>query len=961
MQPVTKPKMPTDRYNAAEAEARWQKVWEERGIFRTPNAELAKKYYVLEMFPYPSGRIHMGHVRNYTMGDVVARVKRAMGFTVLHPMGWDAFGMPAENAAMERKVHPKIWTYENIAAMKSQLKSMGLSLDWSREIATCDPAYYKHQQAMFLDFLRAGLVERRKSKVNWDPVDQTVLANEQVIDGRGWRSGALVEQCELTQWFFKITRFSQDLLDALDTLERWPEKVRLMQKNWIGRSEGLLVRFALDPRSTPNGEDEFEVFTTRPDTLFGAKFMALAPDHPLAAAAAEKNPKLSQFIEECRRRGTAEAEIETAEKLGFDTGIRALHPFDKSWTLPVYVANFILMEYGTGAIFGCPAHDQRDLDFVNKYGLGNTPVVCPPGQDPKTFVITDTAYDGDGRMINSRFLDGMTIAEAKEEVARRLEERKTSNYRLDLPSGAYRAPTMVVVPAVRDVNGSPSYFHARRKFSNKYYQLRTLPDGRYYVIGRRNLFQNRKALDIAKPIAVGERQTNFRLRDWGISRQRYWGCPIPIVHCPACGAVPVPKGDLPVTLPEDVTFDRSGNPLDRHPIWKHVECPQCRGPATRETDTMDTFVDSSWYFERFTDPWITTAPTDRAMVDSWMPVDQYIGGIEHAILHLLYSRFFTRAMKATGHVGLDEPFAGLFTQGMVVHETYRTAAGEWAAPAEVKVEEGDNRRASLIATGEPVEIGPIEKMSKSKRNTVDPDDIIREYGADVARWFMLSDSPPERDVNWTEKGVQGAWRFAQRLWRLVGEAATIARSAPAERPAHFSSPALALRKATHRALAKVTEDIEKLHFNVCVAHIYEFANALNAVIGDLAPEGEGAEADIAPDLRWAMSEAVNVLVQLFHPMMPHLAEECWAAIGRDSLVAQTAWPQVEHALLIEDTLTLPVQVNGRKRADVTVARTAGAAEIETAVLALDAVKRVLDGKAPKKVIIVPQRIVNVVA
>jgi leucyl-tRNA synthetase len=738
------------------------------------------------------------------------------------------------------------------------------------------------------------LVEQRKAKVNWDPVDQTVLANEQVIDGRGWRSGAIVEQRELTQWFFKITAFAQPLLDALDTLDRWPEKVRLMQKNWIGRSEGLLVRFALDRSTTPNAETELDVFTTRPDTLFGAKFMALAPDHPLAAAAAKNNPALAEFIEECRRRGTAQAEIDTAEKMGFDTGIKALHPFDPSWTLPVYVANFILMDYGTGAIFGCPAHDQRDLDFVNKYGLGNTPVVCPPGQDPKTFVITDTAYDGDGRMINSRFLDGMTIAEAKEEVARRLEKESAGN----------------------------------------------------------------------RPVA--QRQVNFRLRDWGISRQRYWGCPIPVIHCKACGVVPVPDTDLPVTLPEDVTFDRPGNPLDRHPTWKHVKCPRCGKDATRETDTMDTFVDSSWYFARFTDPWIKTAPTDLAVVDGWMPVDQYIGGIEHAILHLLYSRFFTRAMKATGHVGLDEPFAGLFTQGMVVHETYQKEDGEWIAPAEVTIEiEGPElRRAWVTSTGEPVKIGPIEKMSKSKRNTVDPDDIIGSYGADVARWFMLSDSPPERDVNWTEKGVQGAWRFVQRLWRLAGEAAEVARSAPADRPDAFSPAAAALRKAAHQALAKVTDDIEKLHFNVCVAHIYEFANTLGAAIGDIGADGgkNGASGPaITPDFRWAMNEAVNILVQLFAPMMPHLAEECWAALGHDTLAAQAPWPQVERDLLIEDTLTLPVQINGKKRADVTVARSAGNAEIETAVLALDAVKRILDGKAPKKVIIVPQRIVNVVA
>src|ERR1700749_2833600 len=616
--------MTSERYNARESEPYWQGQWDEKAIFAAKNDDPRPKYYVLEMFPYPSGRIHIGHVRNYTLGDVLARFMRAKGFNVLHPMGWDAFGLPAENAAIERKVAPKAWTYANIAAMKKQLQSIGLSLDWSREFATCDPSYYKHQHKLFLDFLAAGLAEREKRKVNWDPVDMTVLANEQVIDGRGWRSGAVVEQREMNQWVFKITKYSQELLDALDTLDRWPEKVRLMQKNWIGRREGLLVRFALDAATTPDGESELDIFTTRPDTLFGAKFMALAPDHPLALAAAAKNPALAKFIEECRHRGTAQAEIDTAEKLGFDTGMKALHPFDASWQIPVYVANFILMDYGTGAIFGCPAHDQRDLDFVNKYGLGNVPVVCPPDVDPKTFVITDTAYDGDGRMINSRFLDGMTIAQAKQEVARRLEKENRGN----------------------------------------------------------------------RPVA--QRQVNFRLRDWGISRQRYWGCPIPIIHCGKCGVVPVPIADLPVTLPDDVTFDRPGNPLDRHPTWKNVHCPQCGGAARRETDTMDTFVDSSWYFARFTDPWLTTAPTDRKAVDEWLPVNKSLGGIEHAILHLLYSRFFTRAMKRTGHAGLEEPFAGLFTQGMVVHETYRTADGAWVAPAEITIETvGDARRAAL--------------------------------------------------------------------------------------------------------------------------------------------------------------------------------------------------------------------------------------------------------------------------
>src|SRR5881398_350180 len=629
--------MTSERYNARESEPRWQRQWDEKAIFASKNDDPRLKYYVLEMFPYPSGRIHIGHVRNYTLGDVLARYMRAKGLNVLHPMGWDAFGLPAENAAIERKVAPKAWTYDNIAAMKKQLQSIGLSLDWSREFATCDPSYYKHQQKMFLDFLREGLAEREKRKVNWDPVDMTVLANEQVIDGRGWRSGAVVEQREMNQWVFKITKYAQELLDALDGLDRWPDKVRLMQRNWIGRSEGLLVRFALDATT-------------------------IAPDHPLAQAAAAKNPKLADFIAEVKRIGTAQEIIDTAEKQGFDTGIRAVHPFDPNWKLPVYVANFVLMEYGTGAIFGCPAHDQRDLDFVNKYGLGNIPVVCPEGQDPKTFVITDTAYDGDGRMINSRFLNGMTIDQAKEEVAKRLETELRGN------------------------------------------------------------------------MPVGERQVNFRLRNWGISRQRYWGCPIPVIHCPKCDVVPVPDNDLPVVLPEDVSFDKPGNALDHHPTWKHVICPRCGGKATRETDTMDTFVDSSWYFARFTDPWNDNAPTTPAVVDRMMPVDQYIGGVEHAILHLLYSRFFTRAMKATGHIGIDEPFAGMFTQGMVVHETYQKPDGSYVTPAEVKIETGAaGRRASLLSTGEEISIGSIEKMSKSKRNTVDPDDIIATYGADVAR------------------------------------------------------------------------------------------------------------------------------------------------------------------------------------------------------------------------------------
>jgi leucyl-tRNA synthetase len=872
--------MTTERYNARTAEPKWRGVWDEKSIFETKNADPRPKYYVLEMFPYPSGRIHMGHVRNYTMGDVVARYKRARGFNVLHPMGWDAFGLPAENAAMASKVHPKEWTYANIATMKAQLKSMGLSLDWSRELATCDPSYYKHQQKLFTDFMRAGLVERRSAKVNWDPVDQTVLANEQVIDGRGWRSGALVEQRDLTQWFLKITNYSEELLSALDGLDRWPEKVRLMQKNWIGRSEGLMVRWALKQSTAPAGETELEIYTTRPDTLFGASFMAIAPDHPLARAAAATNPALAAFSEECRRMGTSVTALETAEKLGFDTGIKAIHPFDPSWEVPVYVANFILMDYGTGAIFGCPSGDQRDLDFVHKYGLPFTTVVRPSDAD-KDFVVTDAAYDGDGVMINSRFLDGLTTVTAFEEVAKRLEQTVLGN----------------------------------------------------------------------KPVAT--RKVNFRLRDWLISRQRYWGCPIPVVHCDACGAVPVPDTELPVRLPDDADFSKPGNPLDRHPTWKHVPCPSCGGKARRETDTMDTFVDSSWYFVRFTDPWRTDTPTDPAVVDAWLPVDQYIGGIEHAILHLLYSRFFTRAMSATGHAGLDEPFRGLFTQGMVVHETYRGPDGAYVTPAEVTITgEGEQRRAVLKGSNTPVEIGSIEKMSKSKKNVVDPDDIIDTYGADTARWFMLSDSPPERDVIWTEAGVEGASRFVQRLWRIVGDARELGGGANG---AEAGEAAVAVRRAAHQALFAVETDIERLAFNRCVAHIYTLANALGRQL-DAARADSGVSADLAKAVR----EAVDILVQLVAPMMPHLAEECWATLGHAGLVSEMAWPEVDRSILVEDTITLPVQVNGKKRADLTIARDAAQKDIEAAVVALEPVLKALEGRQVKKIIVVPQRIVNVV-
>ena len=879
--------MATERYNPRAAEPKWQTAWDEAKLFETKNDDPRPKYYVLDMFPYPSGRIHMGHVRNYTMGDVVARWRRAMGYNVLHPMGWDAFGLPAENAARDNKVNPRDWTYANIATMKAQLKTMGLSLDWARELATCDPSYYKHQQKMFLDFWRAGLVERKSAKVNWDPEDMTVLANEQVIDGRGWRSGAPVEQRDLTQWFFKITSMSQDLLDSLDTLDKWPEKVRVMQANWIGRSEGMLIRWAL--ANPPAGESELEVYTTRPDTIFGASFVAIAADHPRAKKAAADNPDLAAFIEEVRHMGTSAAALETAEKRGFDTGLRVVHPFDENWTLPVYVANFVLMDYGTGAIFGCPGHDQRDLDFANKYGLPVVPVVLPDGADPQGFQVTEEAFVDDGAMINSRFLNGMRFKEAFDEVATRL-------------SGV--------------------------------------------TIGNR---------------PQGERKVQFRLRDWLISRQRYWGCPIPVIHCEACGAVPVPAKDLPVELPTDVTFDKPGNPLDHHPTWKHANCPQCGKPARRDTDTMDTFVDSSWYFARFTDPWNEKAPTTLAHVDGrqgWLPVNQYIGGIEHAILHLLYSRFFTRAMTVTGHLNeVKEPFEGMFTQGMVVHETYRAGSGpsaRWVQPVEVKIEDIDGaRRASLLSDGSPVEIGPIEKMSKSKKNVVDPDDILASYGADTARWFVLSDSPPERDVIWTEAGVEGAHRFVQRVWRLVSE--TAPQLAGVEPRTAVDGEAGAISKAAHKIVKAVGEDIERLSFNKAVARLYELVNAIQTPAAALA-EGK-ADAASAQALR----QSIEMLVVMIAPMMPHLAEECWSALGGKGFIANQPWPTFDPALVVDNEVVYPVQINGKKRGDLTIARDADQAAVEQATMALDFVQKALEGKAPRKVIVVPQRIVNVVA
>ena len=820
----------------------------------------------------------MGHVRNYAMGDVVARYKRAKGFNVLHPMGWDAFGMPAENAAMQNKSHPAKWTYANIATMRGQLKSMGLSIDWSREIATCDPKYYKQQQRLFLDFLEAGLITRKKSKVNWDPVDQTVLANEQVIDGRGWRSGALIEQRELTQWFLKITDYADELNTALDRLVRWPEKVRLMQRNWIGQSEGLRIRFKL-AGSESIGVSEVEIYTTRPDTLFGASFIALAPDHPLAQKVAVSNDEAARFIAECHRMGTSSAVLETAAKKGIATGLSVEHPLDPSIQIPVYIANFVLMDYGTGAIFGCPAHDQRDLDFARAYGLQVLPVVCPA--DAENIVIDQTAYDGDGTMINSGFLNGLTVGEAKEAISKNLE--------------------------CMHLHGAPQ----------------------------------------------AKREVHFRLRDWGISRQRYWGCPIPVIHCEDCGTIPVPRSSLPVTLPEDVSFDRPGNPLNHHPTWKHVHCPNCGTAAVRETDTMDTFVDSSWYYARFTDPNNDQAPTSEA-ANHWLPVDQYIGGIEHAILHLLYSRFFARAMKKTGHIDIDEPFDGLFTQGMVVHETYRSQNGEWMTPNEVRIEATQNGRCAFsLLDGSPAQIGQIEKMSKSKRNTVDPDEIIETYGADTARWFMLSDSPPDRDVIWSEEGVQGASRYVQQIWRLAVQLSQICQNAS---EADVSSKAaLEIRRISHSHLQKVQENIERLRFNTAIAEIRKMTNALSMSLGSVSTPEE-----LTQDVREAYREALHFLILMFAPMMPHLAEECWTFARFEGLAAEAKWPAVNVLFATSQSLVLPVQVNGKKRAELEIEAEADNQTVEAEALKLEPIMRELAGRAPKKVIIVPKRIVNVV-
>ena len=865
------------RYNPKETEPKWREAWTAADAFRAVADRSKPKYYVLEMFPYPSGRLHMGHVRNYSMGDVIARYKRARGFSVLHPMGWDAFGLPAENAAMERGVDPKAWTYENIARMRDELKQLGLSIDWSREFATCDVEYYGKQQAWFLDLFERGLIYRKESTVNWDPVDQTVLANEQVVDGRGWRSGALVEKRKLNQWSMRITDYADQLTDDLATLDRWPDKVRVMQENWIGRSKGLKFRFHFantrageEVEAARAGEpagfsDGLEVYTTRPDTLYGASFVGVAADHPLAQAVAAKDPAAAAFVEECRRGAATEAQIETAEKKGYDTGLRVKHPFDPSWELPVWIANFVLMEYGTGAIFACPAHDQRDLDFCRKYGLPVKPVVLPPGADPATFDVGDEAYTGPGVIFNSDGLDGLDIEAAKAEAIRRIEAQDD-----------------------------------------------------------------------------GEGATVFRLRDWGVSRQRAWGCPIPVVHCPTDGVVPLPKAALPVAHPADIEFGKLGNALERHPTWKHTTCPKCGGPATRETDTLDTFVDSSWYFARFANPW-AAEPIDKADADYWLPVDQYIGGIEHAVLHLLYARFITKALADTGHLSVREPFAGLFTQGMVTHETYRRQSGEWIEPKEVEiVTEGNTRRATLGANGEPLVIGDIEKMSKSKKNTVAPEEIFDVYGVDAARLFVLSDSPAERDVQWTSGGVQGSWRFVNRVWDEFDSQPETASTA---------EPDSELRRATHKLIKQVTEAIDGFRFNSGIARLYEFLNLLKA----------NPAKDASPAVLAARQEALSAFARLIAPFTPHLAEECWARIDGEGMCVAAPWPDFDAALTEDATKVLPVQVNGKRRGEISAPAGAEPADVEKLVMADPEIAAKLEGLTIRKIIVVKDRIVNIVA
>ena len=879
----------SNRYNPREAEPRWQAAWRDKKTFETPAPNGKPDYFVLEMFPYPSGNIHMGHVRNYTLGDVTARYARARGFNVLYPMGWDAFGLPAENAAIARGVHPGAWTLQNINTMREQLKSIGLSYDWSREVTTCLPEYYRHEQHFFLEMLKRGLAFRKEAIVNWDPVDHTVLANEQVIDGCGWRSGAPVERRTLNQWFLKITDYAEELLQGLDTLTAWPDKVRLMQEKWIGKSSGALVTLqVVDGSCVAEGEPRSEgvsvakgggtppsidIYTTRPDTFYGMSFVAIAPEHPLAQSMIPHNAEAAAFIKECSALGTSEEAIEKAEKKGFDTGLKAVNPFTGS-EHPIYIANFVLMGYGTGAVFGCPAHDERDFEFATKYNLEIKPVVTGGDVLP---------YTGDGVLMNSPLFDGMGVAEAKEKAIAELESR-----------------------------------------------------------------------------GIGKRQINYRLRDWGISRQRYWGAPIPIIYCDDCGAVPVPENQLPVTLPDDVTFDKPGNPLAHHPTWKHVPCPTCNKPAERETDTFDTFFESSWYFASYASGGGGNGITAEAK--RWLPVQQYIGGVEHAVLHLLYARFFTRALRACGILTIDEPFKGLMTQGMVSHATFKGADGKWLYPTEVAQDEKGNW-VKIDGSG-PATMGRSEKMSKSKNNVVDPRHIIDTYGADTARLFMMSDSPPDRGLEWTESGVDGAWRYVQRVYRLVRNIKSAHQDLKQFSDTYTGEKTEDLKKKTHKTVDAVTKDIESFHFNKAVARIRELTNTLDEFIlsdsANCSPIAGFIGFTSAKNAEVAM-HAMETTLHLLAPLMPHLAEECWSLLGHTDLIATRAWPVADPALLEDETVTVAVQVNGKLRATLQLAKNLPEEEARAAALGNPSVITAIGAQTVKKTIVVTNRIVNIVA
>ena len=836
-----------ERLNFQAIEKKWQSTFEKEKLY---NNKSSKKFYCLEMFPYPSGKIHMGHVRNYTIGDVIARFKFMNGYNVLHPMGWDAFGLPAENAAKENNLHPKKWTEKNISEMKRQLKLMGLSIDWDLEVSTCDETYYKHQQEIFIDFYNKGFVKRKENYVNWDPVEQTVLANEQVVNGKGWRSGAVVERKKLSQWFFDITKFSEDLLKGLETLNNWPEKVKIMQRNWIGKSVGCEIKFEVIQE-----KEKINVFTTRPDTIFGASFLAVSVDHPICNKFL-KDEKYNKFKNECLKVGTTEEALANAEKIGYDTKLFAVHPFIKGKKLPVYVANFILMDYGTGAIFGCPAHDQRDLDFAKKYNLPVTEVVSDNPAKPKNFEKLSDAYVGDGTIVNSEFLNGLNIEQAKTKIIKEIEKLK-----------------------------------------------------------------------------IGEKKITFRLKDWGISRQRYWGCPIPMIHLEDGSIVPVDKSELPVKLPEDIDLNQNGNPLEKHKSWKKTVYKKTGKPATRETDTLDTFVDSSWYFLRFCSPTRTSDPFDIKKVNYWMPVDQYIGGIEHAILHLLYSRFFMRALKKNNNEIKDnEPFKGLFTQGMVCHETYKDQNGKWLNPSEV--EKSSNGKYQKISDRTLVNVGPSESMSKSKKNVVDPESMIKSYGADAVRWFILSDSPPEKDIQWSNQGVNAAYKFLQKIYNLC--------CIINKRSDNKNTLDKSFDLKMNSYINKITQSINNFNLNVVVANVYEIYNLFN----------ENLNKEIT---NRCIKKNLVKLMKILIPFTPHIAYECLEILGEKEI---KSWPKVDTKLILKEKIKMAIQINGKTRDVIEVDK--GISQISVEKLCKDNVKikdKILS-KSINKIIFVKDRIIN---